>query len=994
MVLEFARAEKSDDPFEFRFAPQTYLLRGAGGGYQQATFPWDAALLSDLEAVRDAGGDPEVLARLGELLHRFVTPLGWPQLATQIKQARDQGQRVLLTIRSAAAEIYTLPWELLTLGASGEHVGALPEVLLRYEWPETGTTPEKPLPRTGIGRILLAWSAAGGAVPAAEQIEAVTRACAAGFHPLDPTRDVLAHASLRRLGDTLAAAGREGRPISVLHILCHGAPTRGTFGLVLDGDGESDAAITVDAGRLRQVLAPHADMVRLVVLSACDSGNSGRVGNRLGSIAQALHRAGIAAVVASRYPLSVAGSIRFTQDVYTALLGRLASLESAILEARADLAGDAAHRDWASLQLYAREADGPDTRPLQFRPYPGLAAFDRDQRRFYFGREDLTRKLWGRCQDLVGDAGATRLLAILAPSGFGKSSVARAGLLAEIERRPLRFAQAQEGATPARIAVLKPGAHPLAALQAVVSADAAEPGRAPLVLLVDQFEEVYTLCADAAERDEFVDRLLTAAQARECPTLVVLTLRTDFIGETGQQHPVLNRLFGAQAELVTAMSADDLRCSIAEPAARLGRPLDDATIDLLLTQVQGNESALPLLGFALSQIWEGLLAGRAPADTLRQLGGVGGALAGKARAIYGALSDPEQAIARRALVRLVRLGEGTRDTRRRVAVPALCGRGDTVDMVLSVLRKFATEQARLVTLLSEGGETQAEFTHEALLEHWADLRNWIGESRKDRALHERASDAANRWHSSGRPTGSLWRTPDLEQLAEYQRRKPDELSPLLGEFLAASSQQQRQERRLRIGAVLSVCAALAIAAGIYSNDQRKLVAIEHQRLEEASKAAELNRQRLKEAREAAELNRQRLLDTYVERGRQLVFESRNPSEGLLWLHRAQAGGSTNAALPDLLDSALHAAGSPRAVLVGHLSRVMSASYSPDGRRIVTASEDHTARVWDVSPEPRTPEQLTAFFRCHLLVQFDPANKNIVIPHTPTPDDCPESARSR
>ena len=411
LILEFARAEQADDAFAFRFMPQTYRLRTAGGGVQQASFPWDEALLAELESVRSVGGDPEVLARLGERLRRFVDPLGWPLIAAQVVQASEQGRRVLLTIRSAAAELYALPWELLSMGASGEHVGALPNVLLRYEWPETATKAEKPLPRVGIGRILVAWSAAGGAVPAAEQVDAVTRACQAGFHPLDPTRDVLQHVSLRRLGDALAAAKRDGAPISVLHILCHGGETHDTFGLVLNGDSESAAAVTVDADRLRQVLSPHADMVRLVVLSACDSGNSGRLGNQLGSVAQALHRGGLASVVASRYPLSVVGSIRFTRCVYTALLERLGSLESAILDARTDLAGDTAHRDWASIQLYAREADGPDTRPLQFRPYPGLAAFDRAQRRFYFGREELTRKLWQRCQDLVGDARATRLLA-------------------------------------------------------------------------------------------------------------------------------------------------------------------------------------------------------------------------------------------------------------------------------------------------------------------------------------------------------------------------------------------------------------------------------------------------------------------------------------------------------------------------------------------------------------------------------------------------------
>ena len=132
----------------------------------------------------------------------------------------------------------------------------------------------------------------------------------------------------------------------------------------------------------------------------------------------------------------------------------------------------------------------------------------------------------------------------------------------------------------------------------------------------------------------------------------------------------------------------------------------------------------------------------------------------------------------------------------------------------------------------------------------------------------------------------------------------------------------------------------------------------------------------------------------MERGRQLVFERGNPSEGLLWLHRAQAEGSKDAALPDLLASTVHAAGAPKAILMGHGGSVVGAMYSPDGRRIVTASWDKTARIWDVSPEARGPEQLAAFLRCHLPAQFDPNNTNIVIPRVPTAEDCVAHASSR
>ena len=923
LVLEFARAEQAEDPWAFRFVPQDYLLRTEGGGFERANFLWDESLLLELDALRQPGCDPVVLKRVGERLRRFLTPLGWPEMAAQIREATAQGRSVLLTVRSAATELYALPWELLTLKASGQHIGGLDGVLLRYEWPDSQTAPEKPLPRRGGGRIVVAWSAAGGAVPTADHLRAVREACRAGFHPFDSVRDVIEHASLRRLSDTLSAAKRDGSPISILHILCHGGTVGSNYGLILDGEEDSQGPGRVDAGRLSQLIGQHANMVRLVVLMACDSGNPGRLGNELGSVAQALHRAGIAAVVASRYPLSRRGSVQLAGSLYTGLLYSLDSLESALLSVRSELAKDEQQNDWVSVQLYARAEDGEDCRPLVFRPYPGLSAFGSEARRFYFGREALTGKLWARCQELLATPGAPRLLAVLGPSGSGKSSVARAGLLAEVERRPLSFSQLEPSSPPSRVAVFKPGAHPLSALAAALASLPTERTDTPLLILVDQFEEVYTLCADAQERDAFVELLLVGARTPDLPVLIVLTLRSDFIGETQRQHPELNRLFDEQSRLVTAMSADELRRSIAEPAARVGRPIDDATIELLLNEAKGRDGALPLLEFALSQLWEGMLSGKTPAKTLHEIGGVGGALAGKAREIYEALSNAEKATARRALVRLVQLGEGTRDTRRRVPIHELCGSGETEAAVLVVLRKFATENARLVTLSGDGAAAVAEVTHEALFDHWSELRQWINEGRADRRLHERAADAARLWEEDRRPPGRLWRRPDLDLLRDYRKRKPDELSPLLAAFLQAAEAQQQRDKMLSWGSVAAVFLALVIAAGIY-----------------IAKA--------KDAAEAGERIRQQLLDTYVEQGRQLLLERGSPIEAMLWLHRAQAGRSANPGLPDLLRGARYGVEATHTVLVGHSDRVNSATYSPDGKRILTASSDKTARVWEAN----------------------------------------------
>jgi len=355
LTLELARADKAGRPFEFKFEPQSYLLRGDGGGFQDATLPWGDSLLADLAAVRLPGRDPAVVQRLGELLRDFLAPTQWRVMEAEIREAVRDARPVVVTIRSAAAELYVLPWELLTIAATGQHIGELPGVLVRYVWPEIEAAPRPA--SLHPGRLLLAWS---GHVPASEHQAAVAEACRAGIHPFDLQNDVLPHASCGRLSEKLRAAAHEGRPITILHLLCHGTCAGTTFALALDGDEPSDGVVAVDAGRLRQIIAPHAETLRLVVLAACDGGNTGAAGNQMGSVAQALHRAGIAAVVASRFPLSTSGANRLVRALYGELLGRASSLSHAFLAARTHVAEDARQLDWASLQLYARDDDDHD----------------------------------------------------------------------------------------------------------------------------------------------------------------------------------------------------------------------------------------------------------------------------------------------------------------------------------------------------------------------------------------------------------------------------------------------------------------------------------------------------------------------------------------------------------------------------------------------------------------------------------------------------------
>lgn len=353
--LELVRAEAADDAFAFRFARQTYLVRGAGGAYETTELPWSRELLRDLEEIRMPDRDPATVARVGDLLRTLLDPAGWARHEATIVQARAKRRRVHVTIRSAAAELYALPWELLTLRADGQHLGALDHVLLRYAWPGTATVAADPEAVEGPGRVLLAWSAASGGVPAADQIKAIEQAARAAKR--DEAVEVLPNASYGAIADALDAARAAGRPFRVLHLLCHGAEVGSTFGLALDAEGGEGRPTMVDAGRLQQLLAPHAHALRLVVVAACDGGNMGQAGNRIGSVAQRLHRSGLQYVIASRYPLSARGSTRMAGALYRALLEG-DPVERAFVEARTAASREVSQLDWASLQLYARPEDG------------------------------------------------------------------------------------------------------------------------------------------------------------------------------------------------------------------------------------------------------------------------------------------------------------------------------------------------------------------------------------------------------------------------------------------------------------------------------------------------------------------------------------------------------------------------------------------------------------------------------------------------------------
>ncbi|MBN1205086.1 MAG: CHAT domain-containing protein [Myxococcaceae bacterium] len=948
LTLHLVSGERSRDADRFLFQPRDYLRLREEGTSARASFPWERAL-EDLASLGSSRPSPNAAQRLGELLRAFLAPLGWAQDEQRLRQALEAGQPVRLTLRLEPAELCVLPWELLTLEPTGQALSDLAGCTLSYERPGTQPHPPRPSPPPAGGRILFAWA---GEVPAAGHQRALTEACASAGYGFDPSRDVLPHVSLASLEQALRDSEE---PLAALHLLCHGAPSEpGAYGLAWSSSRMDGELEVVDAASLRAALEPHAGRIRMVVLCACRGGDAGLPGNHLGSPARELHRAGLAAVLASRLPLSKVGSVTFTRTLYGELLGRHTSLEQALAEARKALRLEGARMDGASLQLYARAGGGPDLRPFIFPPYCGLRPFEPGDHRRFFGREPLRQALRLRVE--AAAAGQLPAFQVLAgASGSGKSSLLRAGLLPAL--------------SPERWELTRVRAGEAGALEAARSARAS-PGRRRL-LVVDPLDEAFTRLGEG-ERAQLLCALWEASQAPERGTVVLATLRVDYLGRCaevrlGEGGPRLDAVLfeGERLLLVPEMTAGELREAIERPARQQGLMLEEGLTERLLQDVERQPGGLPLLAHALERLWR-LREGRWLKHSAYQaLGGVAGALAQELDTLYLGLGEEERHQARRLLVELVDVREG--------AAPFSCQRvwrervrpGEE-----RARRAFDTALGRLVegrVLVlggAEGGEASIEVAHEALLRHWGPLAEWIraDQERRRRRLELRAGAEAWRAHrESPHAEDYLLRGRRLEDALEFQQAHPEELDERVLPFIAAS--RERAERLAREARRhqerLQDFARLIVADKLRREDPTAalLVLLEVREPE----------QHLAWTQAALEVLQQPLASAVLRGHRGPVRTAALSADGTRVV-TASKDGTARVWRAD-------GTGLPR-VLEGHGGEVLAAAFSPDGRRVVTASADRTARVWWVEGGSG-PEVLAGHAGEVVTAAFSPEGARVV-----------------
>ncbi len=414
-------------------------------------------------------------------------------------------------------------------------------------------------------------------------------------------------------------------------------------------------------------------------------------------------------------------------------------------------------------------------------PYRGLRPFEATDRHLFFGREDAEA-------DVLQRIVPGRLLAVVGPSGSGKSSLLRAGVVAAVQAGELPEIVSARVITPTAVA----------ALQRITRGD--DPAE---LLVVDQFEELYTQCRDPEYRGVFISALL----GRQGPT--VIGVRADFYGELSADAGLAAAVARNQV-LLGPMRDDDLRRAIAEPARQTGLRPQPGLIDLVLRDVAGEPGALPLMSHALRETWERRDGRMLTVAAYRASGGVSEAIARTADAVVKRTPKRERPVLRNIFLRLTELGDDVEDTRRRVRIEELIELGDAPDSVRSMLERL--NRARLVTL--DNGT--AEVAHEVLIRRWPTLRRWLEDDREGIRLHRRLTQAARLWDASRREPADLYRGTRLDAAVEWAS-KPDNralLTQTERDFLTASVEESASTQRRQLQANRRLRRALTGGAGL------------------------------------------------------------------------------------------------------------------------------------------------------------------------------------
>jgi WD40 repeat protein/DNA-binding SARP family transcriptional activator len=590
-------------------------------------------------------------------------------------------------------------------------------------------------------------------------------------------------------------------------------------------------------------------------------------------------------------------------------------------------------------------------------PYKGLRAFTEADTADFFGRAGLTGQLLARLAD---DDPLAHFLAVVGPSGSGKSSVVRAGLVPALRQGEL------PGSEDWFIADMLPGSHPLEELEIALMriAVAQQPGlmeqlqrdargliraaklilpeNAELVLLVDQFEEAFMLVDDPDQTRHFLDLIYAAVTDRRSCVRVVVTLRADFY-----DRPLMfgdfSTLMRYRTEIVAPMTSEELERAVVGPAECVGVRFQPRLVEAITTEIHRQPGALPMLQYALTEMFDRRQDSLITLETYQTLGGVLGVLAKQADAVYHRLDEAQQDVARQLFLRLITLGEGTEDTRRRARRSELLSvGGQTMAVVID-----AFDHSRLLTLDRDPANRAptVEIAHEALLREWQQLRQWLDQNRDDIRLQRQLALATTEWLNAGRDPSYLATGARLSLFESWAAATDLVLNDQEAEYLATSTAEWHAQRareaalerraRQRLGALvvgLAVFLVAAIGLLIFAFGEQGKAKSQAQMARSAEADAEQNAAQIQSLLWAN--NAQQAMDNdRLELALPLALAANRIEDPPVYAQR-------------MLAEVAYAPGLSRR-LVGHSAQVTSVVYSPDGQMALSGAYDNRLILWDV-----------------------------------------------